>query len=153
MNAAAPELVGNNWINAPDGQPLRLAARRGKVTVVEFWTFGCVNCRHNLPAYARWHKQFSSREVLVIGVHTPETDTERLDSNVGKAVKQLGIEYPILLDNQYANWQRWNQHFWPTVYLVDKQGRIRYRWEGELSYGNSGGEAKMAALIEELVRE
>jgi hypothetical protein len=68
-------------------------------------------------------------------------------------VKQLGIEYPVLVDDLMENWRRWDQQFWPTVYLVDRKGRIRYRWEGELNYGNAGGEEKMAALIEILLKE
>lgn len=153
MNAPAPELVGKAWINTEGGRPIELASRHGRVTVVEFWTFGCINCRHNLPAYARWQKQFGRQDVAIIGIHTPETESERNAVNVMAAVKQLGIEYPVLIDDQMANWRRWGQQFWPTVYLIDRKGRIRYRWEGELNYGNSGGEDKMAVLIEKLLKE
>jgi thiol-disulfide isomerase/thioredoxin len=153
MNIAAPELVGGGWINTEGGRPIQLGSRHGKVTVVEFWTFGCINCRHNLPSYARWYRQFGREDVAIIGVHTPETDEERNAANVKAAVKQLGIEYPVLVDDQSANWRRWGLEFWPTAFLVDKQGRIRYRWEGELNYGNAGGEGTMTALIEKLLKE
>jgi len=149
----APELFGPHWLNTPDGKPITLASRRGKVTVVEFWTFACINCRHNLPAYAHWQQQFANRDVEIIGVHTPETDEERDPANVARAVKQLGISYPVLLDTDATNWNRWHQRYWPAVYLVDSRGRIRYGWAGELNYGGAGGEAKMARLIEELLAE
>ncbi len=153
MNTPAPELTGRTWINTAGGQPIRLAARHGKVTVVEFWTFGCINCRHNLPAYARWHTQFAPRDVEIIGIHSPETAEEHVTANVVAAVKQLGIQYPVLVDDDMSNWRRWNQQFWPAVYLIDKNGRVRYRWEGELNYGGAGGENRMAALIEMLLKE
>jgi len=153
VNTAAPELLGSHWLNTPKGKPVTLASRRGKVTVIEFWTFGCINCRHNLPAYAHWQQQFSNRDVVIVGVHTPETDYERDPANVVRQVKQLGISYPVLLDTDGANWKRWHQRYWPVVYLVDSLGRIRYAWEGELNYGGASGEAQMAQLIEELLME
>ncbi len=153
INLPAPELVGGPWINIADGKAINLADRRGKVTIVEFWTFGCGNCRANLPSYANWQKQFADKDVVVIGVHTPETSSERLTSNVVRNVKQLGITYPILLDQDHKNWNRWQVDAWPTAYLVDKQGRIRYRWVGELNYRNAGGEAKLGQLVEQLLKE
>ena len=153
LNAAAPELLGSHWLNTPDGKPVTLASRRGKVTVIEFWTFGCINCRHNLPAYAHWHQEFANRGVAVVGVHTPETEYERNPANVARQVTQLGISYPVLLDTDGANWSRWHQQYWPSVYLVDSQGRIRYSWEGELNYGGANGEAQMAQRIKELLME
>jgi thiol-disulfide isomerase/thioredoxin len=153
VDAAAPELVGTSWLNTPKNTPIKLAGRKGKVTVVEFWTFGCINCQRNLPIYARWHKQFADKDVAIIGVHTPETASERVADNVSRRVRELGITYPILLDQQGTNWNRWQQRFWPTVYLIDKKGRVRYRWEGELEYNRAGGEAKMAQRIDDLLRE
>ena len=149
----APELVGGPWLNTTAGQPISLASRKGKVTVVEFWTFGCSNCRANLPTYAKWHDQFKNQGVEVIGVHTPEFDSERNVENVRAQIKKLGIEYPVLLDNQSANWRKWNQKYWPTVYIVDKAGRIRAQWEGELDYNGASGSAKMTAQIEKLLAE
>ena len=149
----APELTGGPWINTAAGKTINLASRRGKVTIVEFWTFACGNCQANLPAYANWQKQFADKDVVVIGVHTPETSSERVTANVVRRVKQLGITYPILVDQEHSNWNRWQVEAWPTAYLVDKQGRIRYRWVGELNYRNAGGEAKMAQLVEQLLKE
>jgi thiol-disulfide isomerase/thioredoxin len=153
LEMAAPELVGGPWLNTPGGMPIQLSSRLGKVTVIEFWTFACINCRHNLPAYDRLFKRFVDKEVTVIGIHTPETPIERNPNNVARRVKELEIEYPILLDQQATNWTRWHQQYWPTIYLIDKRGRIRFRWEGELNYRNAGGEEKLSRKIEELLQE
>jgi hypothetical protein len=91
--------------------------------------------------------------VTLIGVHTPETPEERVRENVVRKVKEYKITYPVLLDQNGENWQRWGQQYWPTVYLIDKKGRVRYRWEGELEYRNAGGEEKMAVRIEDLLKE
>jgi len=152
-NAPAPELSGGPWINTPDGKPISLAARRGKVTVVHFWTFACSNCRANLPTYARWHKQFSPKDVAIIGVHTPETETEKNEANVRQKIKELGIEWPVLVDRDGANWQRWDQQYWPAIYLLDKKGRIRWVWIGELEFNKAGGEKAMTRRIEQLLAE
>ena len=89
----------------------------------------------------------------MVGVHTPELREERVTANVLKAIKQLGIEYPVLLDQQETNWRRWSQQYWPTVYLIDKKGIIRYAWIGELNYGGANGESQMADAIESLLAE
>lgn len=155
VNEKAPELDGKNpsdWLNASD-RPITLKARKGKVTVIHFWTFGCINCRRNLPIYERWHKRFSEQDVAIIGIHTPEFEQEKVASNVAKRSKELGVTYPVLLDPKMNNWRRWNQQFWPAVYLIDRHGKIRYRWEGEMNYGNLDGERKMTALIEDLIKD
>ena len=89
----------------------------------------------------------------IIGVHTPESEWERKEANVAAQLKELNITYPILIDNQHENWNRWRQQYWPTVYLIDKGGRVRYAWAGELDYRRAGGEAKMARLVDALLRE
>jgi len=86
-------------------------------------------------------------------VHTPETEAEKVAANVVREAKRLGITYPILLDQKGVNWNRWEQQWWPTVYLIDKQGHARYRWSGELEYEHAGGEETMARLAEELLKE
>ena len=106
---AAPELTGTEWLNTPKDEPLKLGSRRGKVTVLHFWTFGCINCKRNLPAYTRWQKMFAKQDVQVIGVHTPETDEEKVSANVARNVKKVGITYPILIDGKSENWKRWHQ--------------------------------------------
>jgi predicted transcriptional regulator len=91
--------------------------------------------------------------VAIVGVHTPEFDQERVAASVEKHVKQFGIEYPVVIDNNHKNWDRWNQQFWPAVYVVDKKGKIRWRWEGELNYNHAAGEQKIAQVIEKLLAE
>jgi len=153
LNVTAPEFVGGPWLNTTGGHPISLASLRGKVVVVHFWTYGCYNCQNNLPVYARWYKQFAGKDVVIVGIHTPETTTERNDTNVEKHIRSFKIEYPVLLDQSETNWRRWQQQYWPTVYLIDRQGKIRFRWIGELNYGSNQGEAKIAQLIEELLME
>lgn len=89
----------------------------------------------------------------MIGVHTPELPEERVESNVRKAVESLGIEYPVLLDQEEINWRRWRQQYWPTVYIVDRQGFVRYVWIGELNRGGSRGDELMRAALERLIAE
>jgi thiol-disulfide isomerase/thioredoxin len=148
-----PKLTGGPWLNLPRGTSLSLASLRGRVTVVHFWTFDCINCQHNLPYYAQWQKQFAPRGLTIIGIHTPETPTEHELTNVVAKVKQLGITYPVLVDADAQNWKRWQQRCWPTVYLLDKRGRARVAWEGELEYQGKGGYAKLTRMIEELLKE
>jgi thiol-disulfide isomerase/thioredoxin len=152
MNLPAPRLAGRetDWLNT-DGK--RIGFERGRVYVVEFWTFGCINCQHNLPAYARWQKRFEKGKLTIIGVHSPETPEEKKTENVVAQVKKLGITYPVLLDQSLVNWTRWQQEIWPAVYLVDKRGRVRGRWLGELEWQNAGGEDIMGKAIQNLLSE
>ncbi len=152
LDVPAPSLVGqtNDWLNT-DGKGLSF--ERGRVYVVEFWTFGCINCQRNLPAYARWQKRFAKEKVTLVGIHTPETDAEKKRANVVQQVKKLGITYPVLLDQEAVNWRRWRQAVWPTMFLVDKHGHVRYRWVGELAWRQARGEETMAGSIEKLLRE
>jgi thiol-disulfide isomerase/thioredoxin len=152
MNLPAPKLAGNerDWLNT-GGKKLEF--ERGRVYVVEFWTFGCINCQHNLAAYARWQKRFEKEGLTIIGIHSPETEAEKKTENVIEQVKKLGITYPVLLDQSLVNWTNWKQEFWPAIYLVDKRGQVRYRWLGELEWKNAGGEATMGKAIEKLLSE
>lgn len=145
----APSLSGK-WLNSA---PIDLSARKGKVTIVEFWTFGCFNCIHNFAAYNRWHAKFASKGVALIGVHTPETAAERRESAVKKAIERSHIKYPVLLDPDEKNWSRWGVRYWPTIYLVDKKGRIRDVWEGELAYDGKKGESILGDEVEKLLAE
>ncbi len=151
--APAPELIQGQWLNTEGGKPLTLAGLKGKVTVLHFWTFGCINCLRNIPAYERWQKRFVGRDVTFVGIHTPETARERKPENVERETKKLGITYPVLIDGETKNWREWGQQWWPTVYLLDRKGRIRYRWEGELEWQNAGGERWMGNAIDRLLRE
>lgn len=143
---SAPEFIGRpeDWINT---QPLTLASRQGRITVVHFWTFGCINCKRNLPSYNRWQAAFAGKDVAIVGIHTPEFDHERNPENVRRFVQANKIEYPVLLDPEMKNWRRWQQEYWPVVYVVNGQNRIHTRWIGELEHNNAGGERKIAEIV------
>ncbi|CAN5665607.1 hypothetical protein BH11ARM2_BH11ARM2_00280 [soil metagenome] len=144
----APEFVGNTWLNVA-GKPPTLASRAGKPTLVAFWTFACSNCQANLPPYARLYKKYKPKGVELVAVHTPELDLERKPEAVADHVKRFGIEYPVLLDRDNENWNRWHQEYWPTLYLLDGKGRLRSKWVGELHQS----EAEVAKAIDRLLAE
>lgn len=149
----APEFVGSTWINTKDGKPVTLESRHGKPTLVAFWTFGCINCRHNLPAYERLLSKYRSKGVELIAIHTPETRGERSLAQVKKHVETLGIDYPVLVDNDSANWDRWKIDVWPTLYVIDGNGRARFYWKGELNWQGATGEAQVARMLDNLLAE
>ncbi|HVW38706.1 MAG TPA: redoxin domain-containing protein [Pirellulales bacterium] len=149
--AQAPELKDlDGWINSP---PLALADQRGKVVVLNFWAFGCINCVHNLPWYKGWHEKFAERGVVVLGVHTPETQADRNPNSLRKKVKEDGILYPVAIDTRAQTWAAWANHMWPSTYLIDKRGYVRYWWYGELNWQGAEGEKFMRSKIEELLAE
>jgi thiol-disulfide isomerase/thioredoxin len=151
VRTPAPELTGvGHWINS-DG--LQLAGQKGKVVVLHFWTFGCINCQRNLPYYNKWREDFAKDDVRIVGIHTPETSREADLENVAEQVKKLGIKYPVAVDNQSSTWRAYENHYWPSIYLIDKQGTIRYRWDGELEYQDAGGDKAIRAKIKELLVE
>ncbi|MEO8600971.1 MAG: redoxin domain-containing protein [bacterium] len=127
----APEISGDSWLNSP---PLRLAGLRGKVVLVEFWTFACWNCRNVEPVMKRWHAQFKDRGLVVIGVHTPELEVERDPNNVAQYVREHGIAYPVALDGGFKTWKRYDNNAWPALYLIDANGNIVYTHVGEGDY-------------------
>ena len=150
-SGSAPTLTGAQWLNTQ--RPIDLSSRSGKVTIVHFWTFGCINCRNNLPTYSKWQKQFAKDGVEIIGVHTPETVYERNLNHVSDFLRKNGITYPVLYDGDEKNWKAWGVDAWPTVFLIDKKGIIREKWVGELDYDNAGGTAKLTSEIQALLRE
>ena len=145
----APELVGvGPWLNTPDGEPLRLAALRDRVVLLEFWTFACVNCQRTLPFLRRMHDRYQP-DFTVVGVHSPEFAFERSLHNVERAVQQHGLEYPVGLDNDFVAWNAYGNRYWPTVYLIDRAGQIRYTQIGEGNYGRT--ETVIRGLLAEAV--
>lgn len=128
---AAPEFAKGEWINS---DPLTINKLRGHVVVVEFWTFGCYNCRNTLPSVREWDARYRERGLTIVGVHTPETDSEYNLDNVRRAVPGLGIKYPVVTDNDYTTWKAYGVEAWPTILVVDKQGRIRWLHVGEGRY-------------------
>ncbi|MGH9787254.1 MAG: redoxin domain-containing protein [Candidatus Acidiferrales bacterium] len=143
----APELPKKGWLNTPEGKPLRLEEQRGKVVLVEFWTFACFNCKNVLPYVKRWHEQYEKQGLVVIGVHTPELIFERPEENVRKAIQEQGITFPVVLDNDFAAWKRFDNHYWPAIYLVDAKGNIVYLAIGEGNYERT--EARIQQLLQE----
>ena len=146
-----PELADDTtWINSP---PQRLAQLRGKVVVVHFWAFGCINCIHNYPHYKEWQDRYRDRDVVMIGIHTPETSAERDESQLRQKVKEEKFDFAVIADTEQKNWESWGNSMWPSVYLIDKQGRMRYWWYGELNWQGAGGQEIMRAKIDELLSE
>ena len=129
---SAPPIEGDVWLNVD--QPLRWQELRGQVVLVEMWTFGCINCRRVVPHLREWHERYADQGLVIIGNHYPEFNFEKDLGNLKGAVQELKIEYPVVQDNDRLNWGRYNNHFWPTLYLVDKEGNLRYQHIGEGAY-------------------
>lgn len=147
----APELIDSTgWINS---QPARLANLEGQVVAVHFFAFGCINCQRNYPWYREWYDAFAGRGLTIVGIHTPETEAERNVQSVRRRVEEAGFRFPVLIDNDKANWNAWGNSMWPSVYLIDKRGYLRYWWYGELNWKEAGGQRIMAKRIEELLAE
>ncbi|MCB1538483.1 MAG: cytochrome c biogenesis protein DipZ [Rhodospirillales bacterium] len=139
----APEIAGiTDWINS---SPLTLAQLRGKVVLIDFWTYSCINCIRTLPHVTAWYDKYKNDGLVVIGVHAPEFPFERKLKNVEAAVKQYGIHYPVALDNDFATWRAYSNRFWPAHYLIDRQGRVVYTHFGEGNYDTT--ENNMRALL------
>ncbi|WP_440973315.1 cytochrome c biogenesis protein DipZ [Pseudomonas koreensis] len=133
-----------HWLNSP---PLDVQALKGKVVLVDFWTYSCINCLRTLPYVKAWAEKYRDQGLVVIGVHAPEFAFERDVGNVTKAMKELGINYPVALDNDYKIWRAFNNEYWPAHYFADAQGRIRYHHFGEGDYAES------ERVIQQLLRE
>ena len=130
-SVTAPELAAGDWINS---EPLKLNDLRGRVVLIEFWTFGCYNCRNTLPFVKSWDDRYRAKGLIVIGVHSPEFDEERKAEHLREAISSLGIGYAVVTDNDYQTWKAYNVEAWPTLFLLDKQGRVRWMHVGEGNY-------------------
>jgi methionine-R-sulfoxide reductase len=145
----APEFTGiTDWVNT---KPIKIANQRGKVVVLHFWTNGCINCVHNYPHYRDWQAKYGeNKDWLMIGVHTPEFDSEKDLQRIQKRMAENKLTFAVAVDNMQATWNAWSNQFWPCIYLVDKAGLVRHRWNGEL--GKNGFE-QMTAAIDTLLKE
>jgi thiol-disulfide isomerase/thioredoxin len=131
-SAPAPDFRGiNNWLNSA---PLRMSELRGKVVMVNFWTYGCYNCINTLPHVKKLHAKYKDKGLVIVGVHTPEFPFEKSLSNVQAALKRHGIEYPVAQDNDSATWTAYRNRYWPAQYIVDQSGKIVYTHAGEGAY-------------------
>ena len=157
--ATAPGFAGiSNWLNTPGGKPLTIAGLRGKVVLIDFWTYSCINCLRTLPHLRAWYDAYHKDGLEIVGVHTPEFAFEHELSNVEGAVKRLDVTWPVALDNDYGTWNAWSNQYWPADYLVDQRGDVRAYSFGEGDYGKTeddirqllgidkGGMAKVANL-------
>lgn len=141
----APEFIaGGQWFNSP---ALSMRELRGKVVLVDFWTYTCINCIRTLPYLTSWHEKYKDKGLVIVGVHTPEFEFEKNPDNVKKALTDFGITYPVMQDNDYATWQAYANRYWPAKYMTDKNGKIRYTHFGEGDYDET--EKMIQALLEE----
>lgn len=123
--ANAPELTGiAAWINSP---PLTMESLRGKVVLVDFWTYSCINCIRTQPYLNTWYEKYEKDGLVIIGVHAPEFAFEKIENNVRESSQKSGIKYPIALDNDFQTWNAYANRYWPAKYLIDKDGNIVYK--------------------------
>jgi len=140
----APEITGQVWLNSV---PLQLADLKDKVVLVEFWTFGCYNCRNVEPHVKEWYDRYAEQGLVVIGVHTPESSYERSAPALEAYLHTQQIRYPVVTDNDFTTWDRYGNRAWPAVYIIDKHGLIRYTHIGEGRYDQT--EQQIQALLAE----
>ncbi len=140
---AAPDFTGiDGWLNSP---PLTLADLKGKVVLIDFWTFSCVNCVRTIPHLKILYNDYKGDGFVIVGVHSPEFDFEKVTANVAAAVTRLGITWPVAIDSQMATWNAYQNQYWPAEYLLDQQGRIAYTSFGEGDYPQT--DAAVAELL------
>lgn len=140
----APEFTGiAQWLNS---EPLAMEQLRGKVVLVDFWTYSCANCLNTLPHVNRWAQTYRDQGLVVIGVHTPEFAFEKSTDNVRAAIARLGVRHAVAQDNRYATWKAYDNRYWPATYLIDARGHIRYKHFGDGDYART--EAAIRALLE-----
>lgn len=149
-----PQLTkSSTWFNT---QSLTIASLKGKVVLIDFWTYSCVNCLRTLPYLKEWHRKYHAQGLVIIGVHAPEFEFEHNPENVARAIHDFGIEYPVVLDNDFAVWRAFDNHYWPAKYLIDREGKLRYHHFGEGDYAETemviqnliGESASSAALVD-----
>ncbi|TMQ73749.1 MAG: redoxin domain-containing protein [Candidatus Eisenbacteria bacterium] len=146
----APKLTGSDWLNS---KPLTRRDLAGKVVLVEFWAFECINCQRTFPAMKRLQALYGDRgDVVIVGVHTPELDREKDPKAVARAVRQNQLPYPVLIDGEWSNWNAFHNQYWPALYLIDRRGVIRKLHIGELHEGTPGW-SETVSLVDSLRRE
>ena len=140
----APEITNSLWLNS---KPLHPSDLRGKVVLVKFWTFGCYNCNNIEPYVKKWHDKYADKGLVVIAVHSPEFAHERSVENVKRYIKDNDVRYAVPIDNDYATWRKFQNRYWPTLYVIDKQGIIQYVRIGDGGYAET--ERRITALLVE----
>lgn len=142
----APDFDNTSWINS---EPLKLASLRGKPVLLEFWTFECINCRNVLPNLRAWYDEFADKGLAFVSMHTPEFEREKKLENVKQAVQELQIKYPVAQDNDFQTWNKYHVRGWPSLFLIDRKGHIRYTTLGEGNYDQT--KAAIQVLLAEQV--
>jgi len=141
----APEIIpGGVWFNS---SPLTLSELKGKVVIIDFWTYSCINCQRTLPYLTKWYDLYKDKGLVIIGVHSPEFEFEKSEKNVAAAIKDFRLIYPIVQDNNFETWRTYNNRYWPAKYFIDKEGYVRYTHFGEGAYDES------ERVIQELLKE
>ncbi len=141
----APELIsGGIWFNS---EPLTLEQLRGKVVIIDFWTYSCINCQRTMPYLRKWWETYKDKGLVIIGVHSPEFEFEKSEKNLAQAIKDFKLPYPIVQDNDFATWRAYSNRYWPAKYIIDKEGYIRYTHFGEGAYDET------EKVIQDLLKE
>ncbi|MCH7761484.1 redoxin domain-containing protein [candidate division TA06 bacterium] len=145
LHQKAPELEGLQWIN-PIHSGITLNDLKGKVVLIEFWSYTCGNATNTLPVVKKWDETYRDQGLVIIGIHTPEGELEGILEDLSSAVKNLGISYPVAADNDYRCWTAYGTQYWPTLYLIDQEGVVKYVKVGE------GGYWKTERMIKRLLK-
>jgi len=130
-----------------------MASLKGNVVLVHFYAFQCHNCHANFGIYRRWHDELTAKGVVVVGIQTPETKSERDPDAVKAAAAERDLKFPVMVDLESKNWNAWGNTMWPTVYVVDKQGYLRHWWQGELNWKGATADKTIEDLVETLLAE
>lgn len=144
-----PQTSADQWLNSP---PLSMASLRGKVVMIDFWTFGCWNCYRSFPWMNEMEARLEGEEFQIIGVHTPEFEHEKVRASIEKKIDEFELRHPTVMDNDFRYWRAMNNRYWPTYYLIDKKGNIRDQFIGE-THANTAKAEKIEDRIKELLAE
>lgn len=149
--ALAPEFTDiETWLNS---SPLTIESLRGRVVVIHFFAFHCYNCKNNYPWYREWQEVFAGQEVTLIGIHTPEVPAEEDNAALQASLEEHGLKFPVAVDKKKTMWTAWYNNIWPAVYIIDKRGRLRFWWYGELNWQDAGNQKVARSQIELLLKE
>jgi thiol-disulfide isomerase/thioredoxin len=147
----APNFVaGGQWFNS---KPRTIESLRGKVTIVNIWVYSCINCHNSLPTLQSWYRTYKNQGLEIIGVHTPEFESDKPAANVIASLKETGVTWPVMQDNNYATWNAYHNSYWPAFYLLDRQGNIRATHVGEISSRSPDAIPGLEKTIQDLLAE